>query len=333
MATIEEIIKWFKEQGNKTVLSNQNLSQEIIAPKAIDSAVIDNISFLNAKNKDRVPELLIKAQCKIVILESSLADKELINSIQGMSFIFSDNPKADLLLFCKKFLGFDQKIEKTEIHSSASIAESAVLGKNIIVSTNVVIGDKVEIGDNCQIGSNTVIESNTILGDNVEIGSNSVIGGVGFGYAQDELTKQYVRFPHYGRVIIHNNVSIGNNTCIDRGSLSDTIMHDGVKIDNLVHIAHNVFNGENTAIAACVGVAGSTSIGKNCTIGGGSGINGHIKIVDNVHIHGMTMVTKSINKEGMYASGTTVEPVATWRKNQARFKELDILAKAIKKIT
>ena len=111
------------------------------------------------------------------------------------------------------------------------------------------------------------------------------------------------------------------------------MISNNVKIDNLVHIAHNVFIGENTAIAACVGIAGSTSIGKNCTIGGGSGINGHITIVDNVHIHGMTMVTKSINKEGMYASGTTVEPVATWRKNQARFKELDQLAKAIKKIT
>jgi len=321
MATIEEIIKWFKEQGNKTVLSNQNLSQEIIAPKAIDSAVIDNISFLNAKNKDRVPELLIKAQCKIVILESSLADKELINSIEGMSFIFSDNPKADLLLFCKNFLGFDQKIEKTEIHSSASIAESAVLGKNIIVSTNVVIGDKVEIGDNCQIGSNTVIESNTILGDNVEIGSNSVIGGVGFGYAQDELTKQYVRFPHYGRVIIHNNVSIGNNTCIDRGSLSDTIMHDGVKIDNLVHIAHNVKIGKNTLIIANAMIAGSVIIGENCWIAPSSCIRNGITIGDNVTVGLASTVTKNIGSSQtvMGSPAVSIEDFLKLREQQKFF--------------
>jgi len=321
MATIEEIIKWFKEQGNKTVLSNQNLSQEIIAPKAIDSAVIDNISFLNAKNKDRVPELLIKAQCKIVILESSLADKELINSIEGMSFIFSDNPKADLLLFCKNFLGFDQKIEKTEIHSSASIAESAVLGKNIIVSTNVVIGDKVEIGDNCKIGSNTVIESNTILGDNVEIGSNSVIGGVGFGYAQDELTKQYVRFPHYGRVIIHNNVSIGNNTCIDRGSLSDTIMHDGVKIDNLVHIAHNVKIGKNTLIIANAMIAGSVIIGENCWIAPSSCIRNGITIGDNVTVGLASTVTKNIGSSQtvMGSPAVSIEDFLKLREQQKFF--------------
>ena len=96
-------------------------------------------------------------------------------------------------------------------------------------------------------------------------------------------------------------------------------------------MAHNVKIGKNTAIAACVGIAGSTSIGENCTIGGGSGLNGHIDITDNVHIHGMTMVTKSIKEPGMYASGTTVEPADSWRKNQARFKELDALAKLIKK--
>ena len=134
-------------------------------------------------------------------------------------------------------------------------------------------------------------------------------------------------------MVIDNNVEIGANSTIDKGTLDSTMISNNVKIDNHVHIAHNVFIGENTAIAACVGIAGSTSIGKNCIIGGGAGINGHISITDNVHIHGMTMVTKSITEQGMYASGTTVEPVASWRKNQARFKELDSLAKIIKKKT
>ena len=321
MASIEEIIKWFNGQGNETILSNQYLSQEIIAPKAIDSAAIDNISFLNAKNKDKVPELIKETLCKIVILEKSLADIELINSLKGMSFILSDNPKADILVFCKEFLGFDKKVEKTEIHSSASIAESAVLGKNIIVSTNVVIGDKVEIGDNCQIGSNTVIESNTILGDNVEIGSNSVIGGVGFGYAQDELTKQYVRFPHYGRVIIHNNVSIGNNTCIDRGSLSDTIMHDGVKIDNLVHIAHNVKIGKNTLIIANAMIAGSVIIGENCWIAPSSCIRNGITIGDNVTVGLASTVTKNIGSSQtvMGSPAVSIEDFLKLREQQKFF--------------
>ena len=133
--------------------------------------------------------------------------------------------------------------------------------------------------------------------------------------------------------MIGNNVEIGANTTIDKGTIDSTVISDNVKIDNLVHVAHNVKIGKNTAIAACVGIAGSTDIGENCTIGGGSGLNGHINIADNVHIHGMTMVTKSIKEPGMYASGTTVEPADSWRKNQARFKELDSFVKLIKKKT
>ena len=151
--------------------------------------------------------------------------------------------------------------------------------------------------------------------------SNSVIGGVGFGYAQDELTKQYVRFPHYGRVIIHNNVSIGNNTCIDRGSLSDTIMHDGVKIDNLVHIAHNVKIGKNTLIIANAMIAGSVIIGENCWIAPSSCIRNGITIGDNVTVGLASTVTKNIGSSQtvMGSPAVSIEDFLKLREQQKFF--------------
>ena len=125
------------------------------------------------------------------------------------------------------------------------------------------------------------------------------------------------KMPHVGSVIIEDNVEIGSGTTIDRGMIDNTHIRKNCKIDNLVHIAHNVTIGENTAIAACTGIAGSTIIGNDCTIGGGVGINGHITVCDNVHIHGMTMVTKSIKKEGSYASAMAADTVRNWSKKSS----------------
>ncbi|MFL2568957.1 MAG: UDP-3-O-(3-hydroxymyristoyl)glucosamine N-acyltransferase [Gammaproteobacteria bacterium] len=260
-------------------------------------------------------------------LECLITNEEISNLINNekISLLINDNPQ---LIFSKL------------INDSINLSSSSLFSPNpkkdlipdsTLLGAHVSIGSNVTIGENCIIYPNSTLCDGTVIGNNVVIHPGAVIGSDGFGLVQDE--GKWIKVPHIGNVIIKNDVEIGAGTTIDRGTLDSTVISKNVKIDNLVHIAHNVFIDENTAIAACVGIAGSTSIGKNCTIGGGSGINGHITIVDNVHIHGMTMVTKSINKEGMYASGTTVEPVASWRKNQARFKELDLLAKAIKKIT
>ena len=206
-----------------------------------------------------------------------------------------------------------------------------VIDKSATIGINAVIGKNVTIGKSSIIYPNVTIYDDSIIGDNVVIQSGSVIGSDGFGLIKD--SDLWIKVPHIGNVVIGNNVEIGANTTIDKGTIDSTIISDNVKIDNLVHVAHNVKIGKNTAIAACVGIAGSTNIGENCTVGGGSGLNGHINIADNVHIHGMTMVTKSIKESGMYASGTTVEPADSWRKNQARFKELDSFVKLIKKKT
>ena len=160
----------------------------------------------------------------------------------------------------------------------------------------------------------------TKIGDNVIIHPNAVVGSDGFGLYQDKGS--WVKMPHVGSVVVEDNVEIGSGSTIDRGMIDNTYLRENCKIDNLVHIAHNVSIGKNTAIAACTGIAGSTSVGNNCTIGGGVGINGHITICDNVHIHGMTMVTKSIKKEGSYASAMAADTVRNWSKNQVLFRNL-----------
>ena len=298
--------------------------------KGDGSLEIDSVcSLANSKKKSLsyISDIKYLSLIDYSNIDCLITNKEISSLVDSkkLSLIIHENP----LLVFTKLINDSLDLSKSSLFSS--VLKTDLISSNTLIGNNVSIGSNVSIGENCIIYPNSTLYDGTVIGNNVVIHSGAVIGSDGFGLVQDE--GKWIKVPHIGNVVIKNDVEIGANTTIDRGTLDSTVISNNVKIDNLVHIAHNVFIGENTAIAACVGVAGSTSIGKNCTIGGGSGINGHIKIVDNVHIHGMTMVTKSINKEGMYASGTTVEPVATWRKNQARFKELDQLAKAIKKIT
>jgi len=264
--------------------------------------------------------LLTKTNLNCLITTKTISEK--ITS-SNMSFLITDNP----LLIFSNIISDSLDLSKSLLFEDKNKIRN--IPTNTLIGKNTIIGNNVTIGKNCIIYPNVTIYHDTVIGDNVIIHSGSVVGSDGFGLVKNQ--DLWSKVPQVGNVVIHDNVEIGANSTIDRGTLDSTIISNNVKIDNHVHIAHNVIIGENTAIAACVGIAGSTIIGKNCTLGGGSGINGHIEITDNVHIHGMTMVTKSITEQGMYASGTTVEPVSSWRKNQARFKELDTLAKTIKK--
>ena len=256
-------------------------------------------------------------------LSCVIATNEIAAKIKIPTVIHKNPQLLFIKIIQESYSPSDSSMFSSTMDSYNKIDVSATIGVNVVLGKNVVIG-KSSI-----IYPNVTIYDNSIIGDNVIIQSGAVIGSDGFGLIKD--SDLWVKVPHVGNVVIGNNVEIGANTTIDKGTIDSTIISDNVKIDNLVHVAHNVYIGKNTAIAACVGIAGSTSIGENCTIGGGSGLNGHIDITDNVHIHGMTMVTKSIKEAGMYASGTTIEPADSWRKNQARFKELDALAKLIKK--
>ncbi len=240
----------------------------------------------------------------------------------------------------------------TGIHASAIIADGVTLGSNVSIGANAVIESGVSLGDNVSIGAgcfigkaatigkgtslwaNVSIYHHVVIGEACLIQANTVIGSDGFGYAplnngNDEQRKWH-KIPQLGRVLIGNNVEIGASTTIDRGALEDTIIKDGVILDNQIQIAHNVIIGENTAIAGCSVVGGSTVIGKNCTIAGLVAINGHINIADNCIFTGRAMVSKSITSSGVYSSGMPVVLNKEWNKTNARIKRLDSLTKRVK---
>ncbi len=225
---------------------------------------------------------------------------------------------------------------------TARVAKTAWIGPHAVVESNAVIEDGAYIGPGCFIGANASIAARTRLTAHVAIGDRCVLGedcllhpGVvigsdGFGYAQD--SERWQKVPQLGRVIIGNEVEIGANTTIDRGALNDTVIGNGVKLDNQIQIAHNVRIGDHTAIAACVGIAGSTVIGKRCTLGGQAGIVGHLEIADDVHITAGSLVTSSISRSGIYSSSLKAEPVEKWRRNAARLHHLDELARRLGKL-
>lgn len=244
---------------------------------------------------------------------------------------------------------FDQSsIFTSGIHTSAVIGNGCVLGKNISVDANAVIADGVTLGDNVvvgagsyvgkdsSIGAGTKLYANVTIYHGISIGcdcifhSGCVIGADGFGYAPTD--NGWVKIHQLGGVVIGNRVEVGANTTIDRGALDNTFLADGVIVDNLVQIGHNVQLGKNTAIAAHTAIAGSTIIGENCTIAGAVAIAGHINLTDKVHISGMSMVSSSITEAGSYSSGIPLAPTKEWRKNAARFRQLNVLAERLIKI-
>ncbi len=227
------------------------------------------------------------------------------------------------------------------IDPSVNIADSAHVGANAVIEAGAVIGENVQIGPGCVIGknaeigqgtklwANVTIYHNVLIGEDCLIHAGTVIGSDGFGYANDKGT--WVKIPQVGRVVVGNKVEIGSATAIDRGAIEDTIIGDGVIIDNLCHIAHNVSIGDNVAMAATAAIAGSSKIGKNCTMAGRVGINGHTEVADNCHFTAYTMVTKTITKAGVY-SGMPAEPAKTWRKNIVNIRHVGALKERLKKL-
>jgi UDP-3-O-[3-hydroxymyristoyl] glucosamine N-acyltransferase len=234
------------------------------------------------------------------------------------------------------------------IHPSASIsprariAESAWIGPQVVIEDEVEIGEEVFIGAGCSLGAGIRISagsrlhprvnlySGVRLGERVIVHSGAVLGADGFGLANDR--GQWIKVPQLGGVEVGDDAEIGANTTVDRGALDDTVLETGVKLDNLIQIAHNVRIGAHTAIAGCVGIAGSTRIGRYCTIGGGVGIVGHIEIVDHVHITGGSTILQSILHPGVYSSGAPLQPNRQWHRNYLRMKQLDELAKRLQNL-
>lgn len=226
--------------------------------------------------------------------------------------------------------------EGAMIDASAAIGPCAVIGEGVeigagsIIEAGAVVQARTRIGRDCRIRANAVVYHDCVMGDRVNIHSGAIIGGDGFGFANDR--GRWRKIAQIGRVVIHDDVDIGANTTVDRGALDDTVIHEGVIIDNLVQIAHNVVVGPHTAIAGCCGISGSARIGAHCVLAGGVGLVGHIEIADRVTITGMTMVTKSITEPGSYSSGTAFEPSDKWKKTAVRIKQLDDMARRLRQL-
>jgi len=224
-------------------------------------------------------------------------------------------------------------LTKENLYSDFYFGDNSTYGSGCSFGVNVVIENNVKIGENVSLGHGVVIHKNCTIGNNVKIGSGCVIGSEGFGnFRLDDFSWGHI--PHIGSVVIKNNVAIGSNCTIDRGTIEDTIIHDGVKLDNQIHIAHNVHIGENTAIAANVGIAGSCKIGKRNMIGGMVGIIDHITTTDDVTISATSAVTQNLKEPGVYTGIMPISKHSLWKRIALWITKLDKIAKllGIKKI-
>ncbi|MBS1517971.1 MAG: UDP-3-O-(3-hydroxymyristoyl)glucosamine N-acyltransferase [Bacteroidetes bacterium] len=314
---------------------------DITGPGKIESAEAHQITFLA---NPRYEKYFSDTKAGCVIVSEDFNPK---NPSVKISVIRVKDPYSSFLRLIEIFEVNDDEMEsgisdKSDIHSDTVIGENVYAGSNVCIQKgcnignstkiypNTFIGRNSVIGKNCKIHPNVTIYKNTEIGDNVIIHSGTVIGSDGFGFAK-QGDSSYKKIPQTGKVVIENDVEIGSNTSIDRATIGETRICRGVKLDNQIQIAHNVVIGEDTVIAAQVGIAGSTKIGKRCMIGGQSGLVGHIELCDDVIIGAAVGVSKSIMEPGIY-TGYRVRPYREDLKTEARIKNLDKLEERLKKL-
>ncbi len=253
---------------------------------------------------------------------------------------------ARLTQWWRAQLDAEEALEPPAVHPSASVHPSAVLGVGVEVGPYAVIEAGAVVGDGARIGAHAVLErrarvgAGTRLGPRVVVGRDCaigargivhagvVIGADGFGFAPHQ--GEWIKIEQLGAVRIGDDVEIGANCCIDRGALEDTVIEDGVKLDNLIQIGHNVHIGRHTAMAGCVGVAGSARIGAHCTVGGGAVVLGHLTLADHVHISAASVVMRSILQPGQYSGVFPIDDNKSWEKNAATLRQLHRLRERIK---
>ncbi|MFH0734761.1 MAG: UDP-3-O-(3-hydroxymyristoyl)glucosamine N-acyltransferase [bacterium] len=265
---------------------------------------------------------------------------------EDINYIVVDNPNVALNKIIDVY--FKPVFNLTEIDNTASIGKNVSLGRNVALGKNVVLCDGVIVGDNTKVYHNTVIMDNVTIGNNclifpnvtireecklgngIIIHSGTVVGSDGFGYATDS-EGVYHKIPQIGNVVIEDNVELGSNVSIDRAAFGSTTIKSGVKIDNLVQIAHNVVVGNNTVMSSQTGIAGSTKIGKNCIFAGQVGVVGHSEIVDNVIIGAQSGVSKSIKKPGIYF-GSPAKEIKTSLRLESHYRNFENYANRIKSL-
>lgn len=299
--------------------ADADLEIDGIAP--LESAQPAQISFLSHP-KYQAQLGTTRAGCVIVSADMAEAAR------QRGACIVADNPYLYFARLTQLWRQTGRQEAATGVHPSAVVHPEAQvhpgvrIGPLCVVERGAVIGadtqlySRVTVGEDCRIGARCILHPGV------------VIGADGFGFAKDGV--QWVKIEQLGAVVIGDDVEIGANTCIDRGALQDTVLEDGVKLDNLIQIGHNVRVGRNTAMAGCAGVAGSATIGANCTVGGGAIVLGHLTVADGVHISAATVVTRSIRKPGHYTGMFPIDDNAAWEKNAASLKQLHGLRERVR---
>ena len=318
-----------------TLIGDENC--EISGLGTLGGASSGQLSFLS--NQSYVDQLE-SSKASAIILEERFAERCKTNAI------ISTQPYVSFALASSLFV--PPSSEKGEVHPTAIIAEGvdipdgvsigahAVIEKNVVIGAGSVIGPNCFLGEGAQMGTNCRLYSNVTFYHGVSIGSNAivhsgaVIGADGFGFAFDG--KKSVKIHQLGSVYIGDDVEIGAGTTIDRGAIEDTVIGQGVKIDNQVQIGHNTHVGEHTVICGCTAIAGSAKIGKYCVLGGASGMIGHISIADGVQVSAMSLVSQSITEPGTYSSGTAQMKTSDWKRAAIRFQQLDKLAQRLKEL-
>lgn len=248
-----------------------------------------------------------------------------------LSHLFDRKPKGAAGVHPTALVAADAQVDASaSIGAYAVIESGARIGANVTVGAHCFVGARSVVGDGGWLAPRVTLYHDVRIGARVVIQSGAVLGGEGFGFASEKGVWQ--KIAQLGGVCVGDDVEIGANTTIDRGALADTLIGNGVKLDNQIMIAHNVQIGDNTAMAGCVGISGSTKIGRNCMIAGGVGMVGHIEVCDGVFVTGMTMVTRSITEPGAYSSGTAMQPAGEWKKSAARLRQLDDMARRLQQL-
>jgi UDP-3-O-[3-hydroxymyristoyl] glucosamine N-acyltransferase len=303
----------------------------------LDNANADSLCFIS----DRVLlEQLRNTTAGAVILTEDLSADCPVNAIivdnpqlayaRAASLIYPFTPSSNGI-HETAILGSNCQLgQNVTVAAHAVIHDSAVIGDESYIGPSCLVGADVTIGKRCRLLGNVTVDGRSTIGDDVTLHPGVIIGSDGFGFARDG--EEWVKIPQAGRVVLGSNVDIGANSTVDRGTIHDTVIGNGVKIDNQVHVAHNVRIGANTIIAGCAGIAGSVTIGKNCMIGGGVGIVDHVTIADGTVLSAMTFVSSSLKQAGFYSSGMPAQENRQWRKNMIRLARLDDMARDLKKL-
>ncbi|HZO03506.1 MAG TPA: UDP-3-O-(3-hydroxymyristoyl)glucosamine N-acyltransferase [Burkholderiales bacterium] len=292
--------------GGRLVGDPQTLIRQV---GSLEAAGAGQITFFNSR---KLQDQLAGTRASAVILAP---ENEKLTQLPR---IVADNPYAYFARVSQFFNSVTS--QAIGVHATAVVAKSAFLGKDVSIGPGCVIGDDVVIGDGSCLYPRVVIYPKCTVGKRVVIHSGVVIGADGFGIAPD--AGRWVKIPQIGGVRIGDDVEIGANTTIDRGALDDTVIGEGVKIDNQVQIGHNVRIGAHSAVAGCVGIAGSAEIGSHVTIGGAAMIHGHITIADHVHVSAGTLISRSLTKPGTYTGFYPFDEHEAWRRNAAQLRRL-----------